>query len=38
VIEIQTPRLTVYDAVRFKVAMEVPMAIQERAVTSPIGY
>jgi Protein of unknown function (DUF3604) len=40
VIEIPTPRWTDYDAVKFKVKMdkEVPMIIQERAVTSPVWY
>jgi hypothetical protein len=40
VLEIPTPRWTLYDKVRFKVEMakEVPLFHQERAFTSPIWY
>jgi hypothetical protein len=40
VLEIPTPRWTAYDAKRFNVKMapNVPMVTQERALTSPIWY
>jgi len=40
VLEIPTPRWTLYDAVRFGVTMDpkVPMVEQQRAYTSPIWY
>jgi hypothetical protein len=40
VLEIPTPRWTIYDAVRFgdEVPAEVPTSTQERAYTSPIWY
>ncbi|TFU01086.1 DUF3604 domain-containing protein [Polymorphobacter arshaanensis] len=40
VLEIPTPRWTLYDSVKYKVKMDaaVPMVQQERAVTSPIWY
>jgi hypothetical protein len=40
VLEIPTPRWTLYDAVKYKLKLgkEVPMILQERAYTSPIWY
>ena len=40
VIEIPTPRWTLYDQVRFGIEMDakVPMTAQQRAYTSPIWY
>ena len=40
VLEIPTPRWTLYDSVRYHVKMDpkVPMVEQQRAYTSPISY
>ncbi len=40
ILEIETPRWTTYDAVRFNVDLppDVPATLKERAYTSPIWY
>ena len=40
VLEIPTPRWTVYDAIRFgdEISDDVPTSTQERAYTSPVWY